>query len=280
VTPHLHPARALRLRRLSRHGDGRLVVCPVDHPISDGPVLPRGRTLDGLLGDLAAGGVDAVVLHKGALRHVCAEHFARLALVVHLSASTARAPDPDAKYLVTGVAEAVALGADAVSVHVNLGAADERTQVADLGRVAEQCDRWNVPLLAMVYPRGPRVTDPRDPELVAHAVALAAELGVDLVKTVFTGTAAEMRDVTAAAPVPVLVAGGPRCPDEGGVIRFVREALDGGVAGVAMGRNIFQSADPRKLAEVVSRLVHGLPQPRTGDDHERATVLARRPHER
>ncbi len=275
MTLNLHPARAMRLRRLSRRADGRLVVCPVDHPVSDGPVLPRGRTLDGLLGDLADGGVDAVVVHKGALRRICPERFARLALIVHLSASTARAPDPDAKYLVTGVAEALALGADAVSVHVNLGADDERSQVADLGRVAEQCERWNLPLLAMVYPRGPRVSDPRDPELVAHAVALAAELGADLVKTVFTGTAAEMRDITAGAPVPVLVAGGPRCPDESGVVSFVREALLGGAAGVAMGRNIFQSDDPRKLAEVVSRLVHGLPHDRSpGGSHERQTVLA------
>ena len=41
--------------------------------------------------------------------------------MVHLSASTAHAPDPDAKYLVTGVEEAMRLGADAVSVHVNIG---------------------------------------------------------------------------------------------------------------------------------------------------------------
>lgn len=257
---HSHPARELRLRRLFHTDPNRLVVCPLDHSISDGPLLPPGRTLDGLVADLAESGVDAVVVHKGALRHVRPERFHDLSLVVHLSASTAAAPDPDAKYLVTEVEEAVRLGADAVSVHVNVGSLDERRQIADLGRVGELCDRWNLPLLAMMYARGPQVADARDPELVAHAVTVAVDLGVDIVKTVFTGSAAEMRDITSAAPVPVLVAGGPRMRDEASVIAFVREALLGGAAGVAMGRNIFASEHPRKLAEVVARLVHDLPR--------------------
>lgn len=280
-----HPAREVRLRRLFRHQPSRLMVCPLDHPISDGPSLPRGQTLDSLVGDLAASGVDAVVLHKGGLRHVRPERFTGLSLVVHLNASTARAQDPDAKYMVTDVAEAVRLGADAVSIHVNLGSADERQQIGDLGRVAELCDRWNLPLLAMMYARGPQVADPRDPELVAHAVTVAVDLGADIVKTVFTGSVAEMLDITSAAPVPVLVAGGPRMDDEGSVIAFVRAALLGGAAGVAMGRNIFRSEHPRKLAEVVSRLVHDLPQDlphdrtrdlrQEGQDHELGqTVLA------
>ena len=131
------------------------------------------------------------------------------------------APDPDAKYLVSGVAEALRLGADAISVHVNLGSAGEREQIADLGAVADACDRWNVPLLAMMYPRGPRIENPRDPELVAHAATLAMDLGADVVKVPFAGTAAEMADVVRACPVPLIVAGGPATatpvPGEAGV---------------------------------------------------------------
>jgi 2-amino-4,5-dihydroxy-6-oxo-7-(phosphonooxy)heptanoate synthase len=280
----IHPAREVRLRRLFRHDRSRLMVCPLDHAISDGPSLSRGQSLDSLIGDLAAGGVDAVVLHKGALRHVRPERFTALSLIVHLNASTARAPDPDAKYLVTDVAEAVRLGADAVSLHVNLGSADERHQIGDLGRVAELCDRWNLPLLAMMYARGPQISNPRDPELIAHAVTVAVDLGADIVKTVFTGSVAEMRDITAAAPIPVLVAGGPRMDDEDSVLAFVRNALVGGASGVAMGRNIFQAANPLKVAEIVSRLVHHLPRDLVGDlqqegqDHElKQTVLALHP---
>ncbi|MFP8884818.1 MULTISPECIES: 2-amino-3,7-dideoxy-D-threo-hept-6-ulosonate synthase [Streptomyces] len=260
MTAHHHFARALRLRRLFRHNSSRLMVVPLDHSISDGPVVPHGSTADRLVGRLVAGGVDAVVLHKGSLRHIRPERFAGTSLILHLNASTAHAPDPDAKYLVTGVEDALRLGADAVSVHVNLGSRDERRQVADLGLVADLCDRWNLPLMAMVYPRGPQVADPHDPELVAHAVTLAADLGADLVKTSWAGSAAAMLDVTAACPIPVLVAGGPPRGSEEELLAFVRDALLGGAAGVAMGRNVFRSPDPQSVAGAVARLVHEGPR--------------------
>jgi 2-amino-4,5-dihydroxy-6-oxo-7-(phosphonooxy)heptanoate synthase len=166
------------------------------------------------------------------------------------------APDPDAKYLVGTVEEAVRLGADAVSVHVNLGSAGEADQVRDMATVAEACDRWNVPLLAMMYPRGPRIDNPRDPALLAHAAALAADLGADLVKTPYAGDVAAMRDVVRSSPIPLIVAGGPRLTDTADVLAYVDEALLAGVTGFAMGRNIFQADDPGGLARRIAGRVH------------------------
>lgn len=249
-------ARQVRLDRLYRHDGERLLVVPLDHSVSDGPVT-GGRRVNQLVGRLADNGADAVVLHKGALRYVDPRHFANTSLIVHLSASTAHAPDPDAKYLVASVEEALRVGADAVSVHVNLGSAQEAEQVADLGAVADACDRWNVPLLAMMYPRGPKITDPRDPGLIAHAATLAADLGADIVKTPCAYTVAEMADVTRDCPVPLIVAGGPRQASIDAVLSYVDDALRGGVTGVAMGRNIFAADDPgaatRRIAERIHR---------------------------
>ncbi|WP_055603516.1 2-amino-3,7-dideoxy-D-threo-hept-6-ulosonate synthase [Streptomyces aureus] len=255
-----HFARSLRLRRLYRHSTAGLMITPLDHSIHDGPVVPKGTTLDQLAARIAAGGADAVVVHKGSVRHISPERFAAMSLIIHLNASTSQALDPNAKYVVAGVEEALRLGADAVSVHVNLGSDDERQQIGDLGRIADACDRWNLPLLAMVYPRGPRISDPRDPAVVAHAVTIAADLGADLVKTVFLGSTAEMLDLTAACPVPVLVAGGPALEKEEDVLAYVRDAIAGGAGGVAMGRNIFQAKDPRALAAKVARIVHHFPE--------------------
>ena len=248
--------RQVRLHRLHRHEERRLFVVPLDHSVTDGPVVPGGR-LDQLVGQLAGAGVDAVVLHKGSVRHLDPRWFGRTSLIVHLSASTRHAPDPDAKYLVASVEESLRLGADAVSVHVNLGSLDERRQIADLATVAEACDRWNVPLLAMMYPRGPKIADPRDPELVAHAAILAADLGADVVKTVPVNSIAAMADITRACPVPVIVAGGPALRTDADVLSYVDDALRGGAAGVAMGRNIFQAPDPGAMARKVSDVVHG-----------------------
>lgn len=249
-------ARALRLRRLHRHGDHNLLVVPLDHSVTDGPIPVQGP-VDDLVSRLAGSGVDAVVLHKGVLRYIDPASFTGTSLIVHLSASTSRSPDPDAKYLVASVEEALRCGADAVSVHVNLGSTEERTQVADLAAVAEACDRWNVPLLAMMYPRGPRIDNPRDPELVAHAVTLAAHLGADLVKTVYPGSLDAMADIARNSPIPVLVAGGPRRAAADDVLAYVQETLLGGACGVAMGRNIFEAHDPGAMARRISDLIHG-----------------------
>lgn len=247
-------ARGLRLRRLFRRGDGRLLVVPLDHSVTDGPLRPGD--LDSLLGELAGTGVDAVVLHKGSLRHVDHGWFDDMSLILHLNASTRHAPDPDAKYLVAHVEEALRLGADAVSVHVNLGSRQEARQVADLAAVAEECERWNVPLLAMVYARGPQISDSHAPELVAHAALLAADLGADLVKTDYAGTPEQMADVVQACPIPVIVAGGPRSAETDAVLAGVSDALRGGAAGVAMGRNVFQADHPGRMAAAIARLVH------------------------
>ncbi|MGH3852323.1 MAG: 2-amino-3,7-dideoxy-D-threo-hept-6-ulosonate synthase [Pseudonocardiaceae bacterium] len=251
-------ARQVRLRRLRRHSGGRMLVVPLDHSITTGPIT-AAATLNQLVGQLAGNGVDAVVLHKGSLRHVEHRWFAETSLIVHLSASTVHAADPHAKYLVGTVEEALRLGADAVSVHVNLGSLDEHRQIADLAAVSEACERWNVPLLAMVYPRGPQIRDPRDPDLVAHAVTLAANLGADIVKTVRAGSVGAMADITRACPVPVIVAGGPALSSPAELRGYVTEALLGGAAGVAMGRNIFQAPNPGATARMVADLVHREP---------------------
>lgn len=248
--------RQRRLRQLYRHGT-RLFVVPLDHSVSDGPIAP-GDGFNHLVGQLVRNGVDAVVLHKGRLRYIDHRWFNDTALIVHLSASTSRAPDPDAKYLVARVEEALRLGADAVSVHVNVGSRNESRQLADLAEVANACDLWNVPLLAMMYPRGPNVTNPRDPELVAHAVALAAEFGADVVKTVYVGDVGAMAEVVRSCPIPIVVAGGTRMTEDGATERLVRDAINAGVAGLAMGRNIFQAPDPGAMARRVSELVHGI----------------------
>lgn len=253
-------AKQLRLRRLASKEGQRLFIVPLDHTVTNGPIR-SATSFRNLVDELADSGVDAVVLHKGRLRQLEPARFRNLGLIVHLSASTELAPDPDAKGLVASVEEALRWGADAVSVHVNLGSRQEREQLADLAAVADACDRWSLPLLAMMYPRGPQIADPRDPALVAHAATVAADLGADLVKSVYTGSVETMADVVRSSPVPIVVAGGAALGGRARLLRYVDEVLRAGVAGVAIGRNIFQAADPAAEARAVAELVHGSSPP-------------------
>ncbi|MEO6090437.1 MAG: 2-amino-3,7-dideoxy-D-threo-hept-6-ulosonate synthase [Umezawaea sp.] len=245
--------KALRLRRLSRPRDGKYLFVPLDHSVSDGPVVPNHRWA-GLISAVVAGGADAIVVHKGRVRLIDPAVLGDCALVVHLSAGTAHAADTNAKVLVGDVEEALRLGADAVSVHVNIGSDTEQRQLADLGVVAASCGAWNVPLIAMVYARGPRIADPHDPVLLSHVVNIAADLGADLVKTSMALPAGRMADVTGNCPIPVLAAGGP--VDHADPVGYAAAAMRAGCAGLAIGRRVFTDPAPRALVAELSSAVH------------------------
>jgi 2-amino-4,5-dihydroxy-6-oxo-7-(phosphonooxy)heptanoate synthase len=245
--------KALRLARLSRPNDGRFLFVPLDHSVSDGPITNVAGFAK-LVQDIVGGGADGIVVHKGRARMIPADLLIGCGLVVHLSASTAHGPDANAKVLVGEVDEAIRLGADAVSVHVNVGSDTEPAQLADLGMVASACDRWGIPLMAMVYPRGPRVSDPSVPELISHAANIAADLGADLVKTVMARPAERMADVVASSPLPIVVAGGgdPRQSLDG----FALSAMSAGCHGLAVGRRVFTSPAPRQAVRDLAAIVH------------------------
>jgi len=249
-------ARGLRLRRLYRQDNSGLLVVPLDHAIGAGPLAHRGE-LDSLVAHLADNGADAVVLHKGAVRRVRPSRFRELSLILQLNAGTCLASDPDAKYPVATVEEALRLGANAVSVQVNAASLTEDRQIGHLATVAESCDRWGVPLLAMMYVRGPDVLDGSAPAVVAHAVAIATELGADLVKTALPPAETAVAEITAGCPVPVLAAGGPAERGADAVLARLADAVRAGAGGIAAGRLVFTAADPAAMVRRLSALVHG-----------------------
>ena len=148
------------------------------------------------------------------------------------------------------------MGADAVSVHINIGSGTEAEQLKKLGKVAEQCDNWGMPLIAMMYPRGKNITNPNDPELVAHVARVGAELGADVIKTNFTGDIDTFRKVVEGCPVPVVMAGGPKTSTDREFLTMVRAAMDAGGRGVAIGRNVFQHDNPTAMTRALTLIVH------------------------
>src|SRR5512136_1219726 len=120
--------KARRLQRILRD-DGRTVIVPMDHGLTLGPVSGL-ENMQSTIDSLARGGVDAIVVHKGIAAN---SDTRRLGLIIHLNGSTSLSPDPDRKLQVCTVDEAVTLGADAVSMHVNVGAPTEGEMLTDLG---------------------------------------------------------------------------------------------------------------------------------------------------
>ena len=247
--------KSIRMERIFNRDTGRTVIIPMDHGVTLGPIeglKDVKKTADAV----ASGGADAAVVHKGAAAFGHRGYGRDLGLILHLSASTSLAPDPNNKVLVATVEEGLKLGADGVSIQVNIGAEDESHMLSTLGEVSRRCQEWGMPLLAMMYPRGGKIEDEYGAEYIAHAARVGAELGADVVKTSYTGDVESFSDVLEGCPAPVVIAGGPRSGSEREFLEMVKDAIEAGASGVAIGRNVFQHQDPSQMTRRICAVVH------------------------
>lgn len=250
-----YTGKAIRLERILDRRTKRTVVVPMDHGIGQGPI--RGLVdLTDTVDKVAEGGANAVLGHIGLPLFGHRRHGRDIGLIMHLSASTSLSPDPNNKVLVTPVEDALRMGADAVSIHINIGADSESEMLRSLGMTASRCREWGMPLLAMMYPRGKKIDPDNSAEHVKLAARTAAEMGVDIVKTDYTGDIDSFREVTRGCPVPVVVAGGPKMDTTEQILEVARESIEAGGAGVAIGRNVFQADNPTLMVRALSMIVH------------------------
>ena len=244
----------VRKERIMNRETGKIVIVPMDHGVTVGPIkglidLPKTVDL------VAKGGANAVVEHVGMVSQGHRRYGRDIGLIVHLSGSTTLSPAPNRKVLVCSVERAVRVGADAVSIHVNIGAENEGEMFEAFGKVSQAADYWGMPLLAMVYPRGPKVDNEKDVENVKIAARVGAELGADIVKVPYTGSPETFKEVVSGSPIPVVIAGGSKLSDED-TLRMVEGAMQAGAAGLSMGRNAFQHENPVLLVSAACAIVH------------------------
>ena len=239
-----------RLERIST--DGRYLVVPMDHGVTLGAVKGL-KDLEGTVDAITRGGADAVLTQKGVAPRVHPNKN-DAGYIVHLNGSTAIGPDENDKRRTGSLEEAVRLGADAVSFHINVGSGYEPDQMTELADLTAEAERFGVPVLAMAYARGPDI-EPHDEAAIGHAVRLAEELGAHVVKTGYSGDADSFQHVVESTRLPVVIAGGSRGTDRQ-TVEMVRGAMDAGAAGVSMGRSIFQHDDPETITRAVASVIH------------------------
>jgi fructose-bisphosphate aldolase/2-amino-3,7-dideoxy-D-threo-hept-6-ulosonate synthase len=247
--------KSIRMERIMNRENKRTIIVPMDHGLTVGPIKGIENNLGDIVNKIALGGANAVLGHIGIPLYAHRGYGPDIGLILHLSGSTSLSPEANYKVLVNTVLEAVKLGADGVSLHINIGTKSDPEMLEILGSVSRECREFGMPLLAMMYPRGENIEDEYDVEVVKIAARAAAELGADIVKTNWTGDPDSFKEVVRGCMAPVIIAGGEKAGIQG-ILEITQQSIEVGGAGVAYGRNVFQAEDPTKVVRALHLIVH------------------------
>ncbi|MDN5343906.1 MAG: fructose-bisphosphate aldolase, class [Clostridia bacterium] len=272
-----HWNKELRMSRLFDRESGRTVMVALDH--GQGGVQPGLANPDKLLQTIINAGPDAILLSAGMARtfnHLFAGKGAPALVISSDFVIASTIPKEDAgmeeQRQTLSVQEAVRLGADAIKALLVFGRNDVKLQawnMAYIARLAEECDRWNMPLIVEPTVWGQRITPEkgRDIQLNADMCRIAAELGADMVKTQYVGTPESFRTVIAGCPVPIAILGGSKQPPAE-VAAMVLDGIEAGACGVVFGRNVWQHQEPGRMIAALKHLTY------RGDKEQFLTLAA------
>ncbi len=254
-----------RLSRIFNLVNKRTVIIPLDDVLLSGPEGGL-KDVSKKIKQIIHGRPNAIVGFKGLFLHNLNE-ILNSGCIMNLTASTIRRTHTR-KTLVSSVEEALMLDMDAVAVHVNLSSQYETEMLKILGEVSKECSKYGMPLMAMMYPRSEINgkdnnyydlfdSDPKAySEIVRHAARVGVDLGADIIKTQYTGSAESFSTVVeSCGDVPIVIAGGP-LKDVNQLMDNVFNVMRSGAAGVCFGRNVFNRTNSDRYVEALVGIVH------------------------
>jgi len=249
----MNPGKHMRLNSILR-GDGRSVIVAVDHGGIAGPIPGLVKPAP-LMRACVAGGADAVLTTRGFVRASIEEWAPSTSLILRLTGGFTVLGGRFEEEQISFPETALRYAAAGAVVTVKFGHSREGDFIRQASLVADACEQWNLPLVieAMAWGKDIKCTDPEGVKLAARA---AQEIGADIVKSYYTGDVDSFRDVIEGCPAPVVILGGEKTDDPAQVFAEVYDSLQAGGAGIAIGRNIWQHADPQAVVEAMVGLVH------------------------
>ncbi len=247
--------------------DGKSLILAYDHGLEHGPVdfEPNPATADPeRVFELAThDAVTAVAVQKGIAEAYYPDYDDDVNLLLKLNGtSNLWMGEPDSA-VNCSAAYAASIGADAVGFTV-YGGSNHEVEMAEEFRAAHESAREHgMGVVMWSYPRGQGVKNDTSPDTISYAARLGLELGADLVKVKYPGSAAAMGEaVRMAGPTEVVMSGGTM-RDDRAFLRNVSEAIDAGARGLAVGRNVFQRDDPERILDALETVVFDEADPET-----------------
>jgi putative autoinducer-2 (AI-2) aldolase len=235
-----------RLARIFNPTSGKAVMLAFDHGYFQGPTTGLER-VDVTILPLAEH-ADALMLTRGILRTTIPASTQR-PIVMRASGGPSILKELSNEHIAVDMEDAIRMNVSAVAVQVFIGGEYETQSVTNMTKLVDAGMRYGIPTLG-VTAVGREIT--RDARYIGLATRICAELGAAVVKTYFVP---DFETVTAACPVPIVIAGGKKLP-ELDALKMAHDAISQGAAGVDMGRNIFQSDAPVAMIQAVRKVVH------------------------
>ncbi|MCU4925763.1 class I fructose-bisphosphate aldolase [Halobacteria archaeon AArc-dxtr1] len=240
--------------------DGRILILAMDHGLEHGPAdfeaVPSKLDPATVFDVATHDAVTAIAVQKGVAEGYYPSYEDDVTLLAKVNGtSDLWSGEPDSA-VTWSVDRAVDLGADAVGFTVYGGSNHEVELFEEFRDVQEAAREHDVPVVMWSYPRGQGVTNETNPRTISYATRIALELGADVAKVKYPGsTDAMAHAVRCGAAMKVVLSGGPKTTDRE-FLSTVEAAIDAGVAGLAVGRNVWQREDPMQLLDALEKIVY------------------------
>lgn len=236
--------------------DGKTFIMAMDHGANFN-VLPAMKNTGKLIMDIASAGADAFLSTVG-MADKFAESFLGKGIILRIDGGVSFLGDRSKPMQIVATAEdALRLGADSVITMGFPGSKFENEVLSNLSRVIMDCHKWGLPVTSEALPRGfEPAEDSRTPENITFACRQSVELGADIIKTNYTGDQDSFRELVESVYAPVVILGGAKKVPEEQLLGEIKDALDAGAAGIAMGRNIWGHENPARYASAITKLIH------------------------
>ena len=230
---------------------GKMLCVPLDHGLTISNISHLTnfkKTVSSIIENNAS----SIIVHKGMIRFL--PLLENTGLIIHLSASTEYFRTVH-KVIVCEVDEAIQLGADCVSIHVNLGNDYEKNMLIDFARIGRDCQKYGIPLFAMMYIRDNNNQDISTIDSEIHSIRIATELGADIVKIGSNWSSDKLKLIIKDALIPVVIAGGDVL-DLQQFYELTSESMKSGILGVSFGRNVFMSEKPNETIKNLAKIIY------------------------
>ncbi|MDZ7698773.1 MAG: 3-hydroxy-5-phosphonooxypentane-2,4-dione thiolase [Deltaproteobacteria bacterium] len=256
---HLDWGMKNRLNRLVQ-SDGHCQFLPIDHGYFQGPTrcLERpGQTIKGLIPY-----ADGLFVTRGVLR-AAIDPGIRTPIILRVSGGTSVVgQDLANEVITTSVEEMVRLNVAAVGLSIFVGSDYEKETLENLSILVDECEDYGIPVMAVTAVG--KELERRTARYLSLACRIAAELGAKVVKTYYCSE--DFEKVTNGCPVPVVIAGGPKCETELEVFEFVHDGMQKGAIGVNLGRNVWQNPHPEAVMQALNAVIHQNASPKQAQD--------------